>query len=96
MSQNSIPGQHVEVLAQDTNAWVVRTPGRQYPGIVIQGDALHTLFSLAVKVHERTSKGHDDDLLEDVQELHDLLSARLGVYERVLKEKGIPFPYSRA
>jgi hypothetical protein len=33
----------VEIYSDATNAAVMRHPGRKFPGVLIQGDTLHTL-----------------------------------------------------
>ena len=34
----------VEVYSEATNHWIVRTPGREFPAMVIQGDTCHALY----------------------------------------------------
>ena len=62
----------VEVLSDATNYVVVRTEGRRYPGLVVQGDRLREWLRLA-RVADPTSI----DLLADA------LSESVAEYERV-------------
>ena len=87
----------VEAFSQDVNSWVVRTPGRQYPAVVVQGDSLSVLFSLAQSVLERaqTCACNDEKLVGEAEELRDQLWGRLQQYEAVLREHGFELPYNR-
>ena len=87
----------VEAYSQEVNGWIVRTPGRQFPAVVVQGDSLSSSFSLAQSILERTRACAcaDDELAEDAEELRDRLWGRLQQYEEVLKEHGFALPYNR-
>ena len=87
----------IEVLSQETNAWVVQTPGRQFPAAVVQGDSLSILFNRAQSVLERarTCECPDDELVQEAEELRDLLWARVQHYEATLRAHGITLPYDR-
>ena len=54
--------QSVEVLSDAVNAAVVRMPGRQYPGLVVQSDKLTYLKSMAYRVAELAAKAGDTEL----------------------------------
>jgi hypothetical protein len=87
----------VEAYSQAVNAWVIRTPGRQFPAAVIQGDSLFSLYTYAQSLLEglRAQLGEESELLADAAELRDLLWARLQHYEAVLREGGFDLPYNR-
>src|SRR3954471_519641 len=87
----------VEAYSQGVNGWIVRTPGRQFPAVVIQGDSLSILFSLAQSVLERARQCScaDDELTEEAEELRDHLWGRLHHYEEVLREHELALPYNR-
>lgn len=84
----------IHVLSQDRNSWVIRLPGREYPGVVIQGDSLKILFDLADEISDLAPPS--GELRESVDELRENLKTRLALYEAALKEHGITLPYSRA
>ena len=89
--------EQVEVYTRDTNAWVVRTPGRQYPALVVQGDTFSSFVSLARSVAERAHACGcaDAELAEEADELRDLLAGRLTHYATVLGEYGFDVPFGR-
>jgi len=62
----------VEVLSDATNYVVVRTEGRRYPGLVVQGDRLREWLRLA-----RAADATSIDLLADA------LAKSVEAYERV-------------
>ena len=80
--------QELEVYSEASNAAVVRAPGRQYPGLVVQGDTLANLHGLASLVAERCTGG-------EATELKEMLDGLLRHYERVLGEYGLALPYQR-
>ncbi len=87
----------VECFAQGSNALIVRTPGRRFPAVVVQGDSLHNLFVLAQSVAQQVRSGTvSESLQEDAEELRDLLWDRLHLYEETLRAHGLELPYSRA
>lgn len=82
----------VEIYADTTNAAVMRHPGRRFPGILIQGDTLHSLCCLADDVclsTDRHSSGY-----ERANELRNKLWSALNHYKTVLGENEIPLPFS--
>jgi len=89
--------QPLEVYAADSNYAVVKAPGRQFPGCVIQGDTLRRLCGLAVSIagRVRDRAPEDDVFLGDLQDLTELLVGRLLHYQQVLAAHGISLPYSR-
>jgi hypothetical protein len=88
----------VEVYAEDSNYGVVRMPGRNYPGAVIQGDSLKILWGTAREVVEGVRSGRLDDerFLGAVEELHNALLGRLLHYQEVPRREGFDLPYVRA
>jgi hypothetical protein len=83
----------VEILTLTSNAAVVRLPGRQFHGSVIQGDSLSILFHLAKSVVLRLETSTEDELRGEAQELYELIQARLHVYEAALLQHGFDLPY---
>ena len=85
----------LEVYARDSNYAVVKPPGRQYPGCVIQGDSLAILCRMAKRIAEfaGTIEIDDEDVLENIQELNNALVGRLLHYQDVLSRHEIDFPH---
>ena len=87
----------VEAFCQDTNYWVVRTPGRNYPAMVVQGDSFSQLFGLAQSILDRARACScaDAELVEEAGELRDMLWGRLHHYESILEKHDFRLPYDR-
>jgi hypothetical protein len=85
----------LEVFASDSNYAVIKPPGRQYPGCVIQGDSLAILCRMSKRIAEfaRTIEIDDEDVLENIQELNNALVGRLLHYQNVLGLHDIDFPH---
>ncbi len=83
----------IEVFSSASNAAVVRMPTRRFPGMVIQGDSLHILYSLADTVVQLAAPHGDEDLSGEAGELRDLLAGYMASYENVLKDHGMELPY---
>ena len=87
----------VEVFSNATNHWIIRTPGRAFPAMVIQGDS----FSILVRGAERLLHGvravssPDSELVDQAEMVCELLQERLKDYEAVLHQHGIELPYRR-
>jgi signal transduction histidine kinase len=85
----------VEIYSRATNAWIVRTPGRQYPAMVVQRDSFDRLLALAESIANRARDCADAELEEEADELRELLSNRLAHYVGVLSEYGFHVPIGR-
>ena len=83
----------VEIYFDATNAAVMRHPDRRFPGVLIQGDTLHTLFVSADACRAALGRLDEDDRYE-LAELHERLKDLLGHYKAVLAEHQIPLPFS--
>jgi hypothetical protein len=60
---------NVEVFSDAVNSWIIRTPGRQYPALVIQGDTFSTFLASAQELLERARVSGDNGLIEMATEL---------------------------
>jgi hypothetical protein len=87
----------VEVFSSDTNHWVIRTPGRAFPAVVVQGDSLSILARRAEEILHglRAISSIDSEVVDHAEMLCDLLQERLDHYEAVLHKHGIELPYRR-
>lgn len=83
----------LEVYSQAINQAVVKMPQRRFPGLVIQGDTMSILVTLAETIYERAKKSSDSELLEEADELKDRLKAFLLHYETVLGAHQLDLPY---
>jgi hypothetical protein len=85
----------IEVFSEVSNYAIVRMPGRNYPGCVIQGDSLNILLNTAKRAHELALSTGIEDLIDETEDLAENLSGRLDYYEAILKEHGLDLPYNR-
>lgn len=82
-----------ELFTDGGNDAVVRLPGRNFPGVLVQGDSLHILRSDVAEVMEACEQGD----LAEAQKAARLLLANLDVlltrYSAALEAHEIPRPY---
>ena len=84
--------ENVEILSDQTDAAVMRHPGRAFPRVLVQGDSLHVLCQRADLACEEVGRGKPG-----FGELNDLRSALwfyLNHYKATLLEHGIALPFS--
>jgi len=84
----------LEVYSQSINRGVVKMPSQHFPGLVLQGEMLSTLLSLAKSVHEKTQQISDTELIASSRELEDNLQTLLAHFESTLHRHNIPLPYA--
>ncbi|OWQ96381.1 DUF6959 family protein [Sphingopyxis witflariensis] len=82
----------VEIYSDATNAAVMRHPGRNFPGMLIQGDTLHNLSSMATAALAGAEP--DSEHWHDLKELADELQARVNFYAQIMQEYGLQLPFS--
>lgn len=80
----------IELLSDESNCAIVQLPGRKFPGVVIQGDSLFVLYSLADELKDSLT---DPKSMELAEELLGLLRVRLLQYESVLRLNNRDLPY---
>ncbi len=81
----------VDLYSDATNVAIIRLRGRQFPGMLIQGDTLHNLSSMAAHALAGAEPGSDH--WHDIKELADLLQSRVSYYTQVLREHGMELPF---
>jgi hypothetical protein len=84
------------ILAEVPNSGIVQLPGRRFPGVVVQGDSLSSMFdelasALRHAKHRRDEKGYYATFAV-ASRLQELLAA----YENTLGAIGSSLPYSAA
>ena len=85
----------LEVFSETSNLAIVRMPGRNFPGCVIQGDSLSNLLNDVQKILLHAEVSGDAELIALTKDVFRAISGRLDHYEAVLHEHGIPLPYVR-
>ena len=85
--------EELDVFSTASNAAIIRPPGRQFPGVVVQGDSLSNLYASAIAALTSLRAGDLSDCDEEIIDLCDQLRWRLELYEQVLTAEGIRLPY---
>ena len=71
-------------------------PGRNYPGIVMQGDTLSNVFDSVAVVLEAARVRRDEDSYYELLMIAENLQGQLQHYERTLSKRSMPLPYARS
>lgn len=82
----------VEIFADTTNAAVMRHPERRFPGVLIQGDTLHSLCCQADDACSAIDRS--SDAYKPANELRNLLWSYLIHYKATLDAHSLPVPFS--
>ena len=83
----------MDVLSETINCPVIHFAGRQFPGVLIQGDSLLILLGLAKEREEMTIEIDNEELEATIQTLKEKLSGYVGEYEAAMKVRGRELPY---
>lgn len=80
-----------QILSQDASTAIVQLPGRNFPGIVIQGDTLRSFLVELEELREEISRLSDaylvlDGVIEQVRN-------HLDFYESTLVRANLDLPY---
>jgi hypothetical protein len=84
----------VEIFSDQTNAAVMRHPDRHFPGVLIQGDNLHSLCRRADDLCQTI--GRSSPAYVEANALRNILQEYLNHYKVVLGEYDIRLPFSEA
>ena len=82
----------VEIFSDQTNAAIIRHPGRRFPGVLVQGDTLYGLCQRADVVCEEVRRGTPG--YDEANEMRNALWGLLNHYKVVLGEHDIALPFS--
>lgn len=86
--------EEVEIYSDASNLAVMRHPGREYPGSLMQGDSLHGLLQNVKEAKEEIDSGNAKDASEVLEDVIENLSCRLEHYKKVLREHGRELPFA--
>ena len=86
----------VEIYSDQTNAAVMRHPGRRFPGVLIQGDSLYVLCAQADEACAAAKGQLDQDAYKELNELRNTLWGYLNHYKSVLSEHKMQLPFNEA
>ncbi len=82
-----------EVFSSASNAVVARHPGRNYPGVLIQGDTLNGILADVTELIEELDRGDLGETREAASALQERFVDLLTHYEKVLDADGRSLPY---
>ena len=85
----------VEIYSDQTNAAVVRHPSRKFPGVLVQGDTLHSMCRRADDACKGARGVVQSDTYDELNDLRNHLWSLLNHYKSVLGEHQIPLPFSQ-
>ena len=83
----------IDIYSEQSNFGVVRMPRREFPGAVIQGDSLYSLFSDAVDVVETLQSSPDSEAFHAAFSVAERLEERLRNYIEVCEAHGIEWKF---
>lgn len=83
----------VECLSDESNYVVLKTPGRNFPGMVLQGDTLRSLLRTAQRVEKLLAGGNAGEAMGELEDLRISLQDRCSYYEQVIEAEGYSLPY---
>jgi hypothetical protein len=84
----------VKLLSRPANFAVVQLPGRKFPGVVVQGDTLHSLVKRVDELLQLLRSGEVDELSAGLSDIKEQLTEAMTHYEGVCADRGIGLPYS--
>ena len=84
----------VEIYSDATNAAILRHPARRFPGLLVQGDTLHSMCVALDRACSKIQSQTDPDALEEFNNLRSSMWGYLSHYKSVLLEHGLPLPFS--
>lgn len=83
----------VELFSDGGNSAIVRMPGRQFPGVLIQGDSLSSIRSDIAEIRDACRADDTADALEAVELLLENLDAILLRYTDALDRHRLRKPF---
>ena len=86
----------VGIYSDQSNAAILRHPGRKFPGVLVQGDTLHSLCLRADEACEGAKGLLQSDAYDELDDLRNNLRSLLNHYKTVLVEHQLPLPFRDA
>jgi len=83
-----------QVLSHIPNGAIVQLSGRRFPGIVIQGDTLASMFDAAKHLLGEFKRLRDEERYFETLMFVEHLQGQLLHYEETLERMGMQLPYS--
>jgi hypothetical protein len=89
-----MPSDTAQILSHIPNSGIVQLPGRQFPGMVMQGDTLSNLFDSAKLLLAEFKRLRDEERYYETLMFAEQLQAQLVHYEETLQAQGMQLPYA--
>lgn len=83
----------VRSYSDDSNQVVLQTPGRNFPGSVVQGDQLRSLLRLTQRALGLIETKDYEEAVDELKDLEERLLERCLHYERALRIHELDLPY---
>ena len=81
----------VEIFSDQTNAAIMRHPGRKFPGVLIQGDTLYILCRQADQACSEVGRGAPG--YDELDDLRNALWSYLNHYKSTLQQHEMKLPF---
>ena len=89
-------GESAKILLIVSNGAVVHLPGRQFPGVVIQGDTLANITRQAMDIRQQVAKAiGQGETVDELDGVLEKLYAFVALYEMALEQHGFDLPYPK-
>ena len=88
-----MPPDTAQILSHIPNSGIVQLPGRRFPGIVMQGDTLWSIFDHARFLLGEFRRLRDEERYYEILMFAEQLQAQLLHYEETLESHGMELPY---
>ena len=85
---------NLEIYSDATNAAIIRHPSRRFPGVLIQGDTLHSLAMQAAAICKQIDPG--SAAFESADYLREELWAFVDHYKATLAAHAMELPFFEA
>jgi hypothetical protein len=82
-----------KLLTDPENYAVVQLPGRQFPGVVFQGDSVHALVSQLKGALDAARKYGDDELNAELEDALSLMSGAESKLRSICDREGVALPW---
>ena len=83
----------VRSYSDESNQVILQTPGRNFPGSMIQGDQLRSLLRLTQRALGHIEAKDYEEAADELRDLEERLMERCLHYERTLRSHGMELPY---
>ncbi|MBP6014244.1 MAG: hypothetical protein KBA31_18595 [Alphaproteobacteria bacterium] len=84
------------LLSEPINFAVVQLPGRRFPGVVVQGDTLHSILAELKAVRSSAILVSGEDAEVGLDDPIATLEQASSFYEKVCRDNNIALPYMKS